>query len=70
MQPRLLTGQDAARYLGISMTVLDDLVHRSELIPRRLGGKRQFRREDLDAYIDRLPEWETKKSESSERVAS
>lgn len=49
--PRLMPAPIAARYIGVSETMLRQLP-----IPRRaIGAKRVYDKRDLDAYADSLP---------------
>lgn len=49
--PRLLPAPLAARYLGVSESMLRTL----DLPRKELGAKRVYDRTDLDAYADALP---------------
>lgn len=49
-QPRLMAAPEAARYIGISETML-----RSLGLPRRvLGGRRLYDRYDLEAFVNAM----------------
>lgn len=52
-EPRLLSQQDAASYLGISYWTIRDLVFRRELPFVKIGRRILVDRIDLDAYLDR-----------------
>ena len=52
-EPRLLSQQDAACYLGISYWTVRDLVFRHELPFVKIGRRILLDRLDLDAYLDR-----------------
>jgi len=52
-EQRLLSQQDAARYLGISYWTIRDLVFRREIPPVKIGRRVLVDRVDLDAYLDR-----------------
>lgn len=54
VQPQLLSGSEADRYLGISMTTRKVLVSRGVLPSVRIGRRRLFVRADLDRYIESL----------------
>lgn len=56
--PILLTDEDAAYYLGISVTKLNRLQAAGRIIPKAIDGKRGFLRDDLDAFARALPDWE------------
>lgn len=49
--------EDAAFYLGVSVRTLDDLQRQGLLIPKRLGSKRLFLKDELDRYLAALPDW-------------
>jgi excisionase family DNA binding protein len=53
IEPRLLSQQEAAGYLGISYWTIRDLVFRRELPFVRIGRRVLVDRVDLDAYLDR-----------------
>ena len=52
-EPRLLSQQDAASYLGISYWTVRDLVFRRELPFVKIGRRILVDRIDLDAYLER-----------------
>ena len=52
-EPRVLSQQDAANYLGISYWTVRDLVFRHELPFVKIGRRILVDRLDLDAYLDR-----------------
>ena len=49
--PRLLPAPDAAHYLGVSVTTLNNL----EIPRRKLGKKRLYDRLILDSFVSDLP---------------
>lgn len=49
------TKQEAAEYLRFSPRAIDSLLARGELKAFRPGRKLLFRREDLDAFVQRHP---------------
>jgi excisionase family DNA binding protein len=54
--PALFTRDLAAYYLQMSLTDVDLLRNKGELIAVGEGKRVRFRKEDLDRYIERLPE--------------
>lgn len=56
--PILMGDEEAAFYLSISPRQLARFQAESLIIPRALGGKRGFLREDLDEFARNLPDWE------------
>jgi excisionase family DNA binding protein len=52
-EPRLLSQQEAAHYLGISYWTVRDLVFRREIPFIKIGRRVLVDRLDLDAYLDR-----------------
>ena len=52
-EPRLLSQQEAAHYLGISYWTVRDLVFRQEIPLIKIGRRVLVDRLDLDAYLDR-----------------
>ncbi len=51
--PRLLSLEEAARYLGISKWTLRDLVFRGDLPCVRIKRRMLLDRQDLDRYLER-----------------
>lgn len=59
LAPAALPRQDAAAYIGCSVDTLDYYVEQGFIVPRYHGAKATkavFKRKDLDALLDRLPE--------------
>lgn len=56
MKSRLLSAAEAADYLAVSTKTLSRLAERGEITRRYIGNRPKYEREDLDAYIDTLPE--------------
>ena len=54
---RLFSTKAAARYLGVHEQTLRKFVDLGLLTARRLNTRRAFSLEDLDRFIDQLPEW-------------
>ena len=54
---RLFSTKAAARYLGVHEQTLRKLVDLGDVLALRLGKRRVFRLEDMDGFIDQLPEW-------------
>jgi excisionase family DNA binding protein len=48
----LLTVEGVARYLSCSRRTVERIVARGELQPLRVGTRRRFRVEDIDAYAE------------------
>jgi hypothetical protein len=55
--PILFNDEDAAYYLGISVTTLNRLQAAKHIIPKDLGGRRGFLRDDLEEFARNLPDW-------------
>ncbi len=60
MEPRLMSIEETAKYLGISKSWLYSRVAPSSADPfpvksKKIGNRRLFDRKDLDEYIDELP---------------
>jgi len=51
---RLLSQEEAARYLGISKWTLRDLVFRGDLPSVRIKRRLLVDRQDLDTYLERV----------------
>jgi len=47
----LLTAQEAANYLRLSLGTVYNLVSKGRLRPGRAGNRLRFRREDLDRFL-------------------
>ena len=54
---RLFSARAAAQYLGIHEQTLRKLTDAGEIRTRRSGDRRVYRLDDLNSYIDSLPEW-------------
>lgn len=54
---RFFTVRQAATYLGMSSATVRKYSDLGELLCRRLGKNRMFRKEDLDLFIDSRPPW-------------
>jgi len=59
--PKLMGEEAAAFYLDISIRKLAQLQAQGRLIPKALDNKRGFLRDDLDAFAESLPDWETRR---------
>jgi len=59
IRPRMLSVDDAARYIGIAAKTIRNRIGRKALIPfpvkpKRIGGRVLFDLRDLDSYLDGL----------------
>ena len=54
---RLFGTKAAARYLGIHVQTLRKLTDLMEIPAKRMGSRRVYTLEELNRYIDSLPEW-------------
>jgi excisionase family DNA binding protein len=54
---RLFGIKAAARYLDMHAQTLRKLTDLGEIKARKLGGRRAYTLEELDRFIDTLPEW-------------
>lgn len=59
--PILFTDDDAAAYIGVSVTKLNRLQAAGRIIPKAIDGKRGFLRDDLEEFARALPDWEGRK---------
>jgi len=50
-----LSPEDAARYVGLSESVVRRAIRRGELPIRKAGARTLIRRTDLEAWVDALP---------------
>lgn len=55
IQPGLLTRKEAAEFLGISLSTLDELRKTGKLKPIEIHGLIRYRRADLVRYANKLP---------------
>ena len=60
IMPRMLSVDDAARYLGIAAKTIRNRIGPKAKItfpvkPKRIGGRVLFDVKELDGYLDRLP---------------
>lgn len=51
---RLMNIHEVARYLGVSVRTVYRLVQRGELRGAKEGSVWRFRREEVEAYVDRV----------------
>ena len=54
---RLFKTKTAAQYLGMHEQTLRKLTDLGEIKARKLGERRVYTLEELDRFIDSLPEW-------------
>ncbi len=54
---RLFSLKAAARYLGVHEQTLRTLTDTGQVPALRRGARRVYRLDDLDRYIDSLPQW-------------
>jgi len=59
--PILFPDEDAAEYIGVSVTKLNRLQAAGRIIPKAIDGKRGFLRDDLEEFARSLPDWEGRK---------
>ena len=55
---RLFSTKAAARYLGVHPDTLRKYADLDQIRPRKLERRRVFTLEDLDAFIDSLPDYQ------------
>lgn len=69
--PMLMDLSTAGDYLGLSAGALIGLLRRENVSPVDLGGRvRRWRRQDLDALVERLPACWTKEAEEGDCEAA
>jgi len=62
---RLFSVKAAAQYLDLHEQTLRKLTAAGEIKAWKMGSRRVYRLEDLDAYIDSLSEWYHRSGEES-----
>jgi Helix-turn-helix domain len=62
---RLFGPKAAARYLGICEDTLKKISDLGQLRAFNMNGRRAYRLEDLDAYVESLPGWYDSTGEKS-----
>ena len=62
---RLFGMKAAARYLGLHEQTLRKHTDLGQIKAKKLGGRRVYTLEELDRFIDSLPEWYDGASEKS-----
>ena len=67
---RLFGPKAAARYLGICEDTLKKMSDLGHVRAFNMNGRRAYRLEDLDAYVESLPEWYDSTGEKSAKVVS
>ncbi len=65
---RLFGPKAAAKYLGVCEDTLKKITDLGQLIAFNMNGRRAYRLEDLDAYVQSLPGWYDSTGEKSARV--
>jgi hypothetical protein len=65
---RLFGPKAAARYLGICEETLKKISDLGQLRVFNMNGRRAYRLEDLDAYVESLPGWYDSTGEKSAKV--
>lgn len=55
LRPRVLRKLEAAKYIGIGRTKIEELIAQGRLEAKRAGGVVLVTVESLDAYLDGLP---------------
>jgi excisionase family DNA binding protein len=60
---RLLSSSRAARYIGVGASTIRDMTARGEIPSYDLHGRRGYKLEDLDRYIDSLKPWQEHKKQ-------
>ena len=65
---RLVGPKAAARYLGICEDTLKKITDLGQLRAFNMNGRRAYRLEDLEAYVESLPEWYDSTGEKSAKV--
>lgn len=55
--PVIMEKQMAAYYISVSPRKFDQMLAEKRITPHRLDGKKVFKRDDLDALVNTLPEW-------------
>jgi hypothetical protein len=65
---RLFGPKAAARYLGICEDTLKKISDLGQLRAFNMNGRRGYRLEDLDAYVESLPGWYDSTGEKSAKV--
>jgi Helix-turn-helix domain len=67
---RLFGPKAAARYLGVCEDTLKKMSDLGQIRAFNMNGRRAYRLEDLDTYVESLPEWYDSTGEKSAKVVS
>ena len=65
---RLFGPKAAAKYLGICEDTLKKITDLGQLRAFNMNGRRAYRLEDLEAYVESLPGWYDSSGEKSAKV--
>ena len=65
---RLFGPKAAARYLGICEDTLNKITDLGQLKTFNMNGRRAYRLEDLEAYVESLPRWYDSSGEKPAKV--
>lgn len=55
---RVFSINEAARYIGVHPQTLRDMTDLGQVRARKQGHRRAYLLEDLDRYVEGLPDWE------------
>lgn len=66
---RLFGPMAAARYLGVDTDTLKKYSALGQLQAYDLNGRRAYRLDDLDLFIERLPQWDYMRGEKPAKVS-
>ena len=65
---RLFGPKAAAKYLGICPDTLKKITDLGQLLAFDMNGRRAYRLEDLEAFVESLPGWYDSRGEKSARL--
>jgi hypothetical protein len=65
---RVFGPKAAARYLGICQDTLKKITDLGKIRAFDMNGRRAYRLEDLEAFVESLPEWYDSQGEKSAKV--
>ena len=65
---RMFGPKAAARYLGICEDTLKKITDLGQIRAFNMNGRRAYRLEDLEAFVESLPEWYDSQGEKSAKV--
>lgn len=66
---RVFSVSEAAKYIGVHEQTLRDMTDLGQIRARKQGKRRAYLLEDLDRYVDSLPDWSAEEQPAGRRAS-